>query len=563
MSASHRPTAYISYRWEGAKEHADRIAAGLTAELPELDVFQDSADLRPGDHWPTKLQEALSRASALLVLIDPGWLRHSDEYSRRKLDDERDWVRLEIEHALNRGIAIVPILLDNARLPPAEALPESLRPLTRFQTFSLDRKGVGDRSLFHHLKRILTASIKEGLRLPELGFQILNLELENFRCFEHLSIDFTQDSTLEGDWTCIAGLNGSGKSTVLQALAILMMGPDRARELGGRRLDSMRRLDRKQNRTTALLRARAQLAGEPFVLEMTLKNGGPQTSDHAFWSRAQDLLCVGYGASRNVSDTPDRYDDLSPIVSGFISLFDPMARLRSAETLFEHSGSDPLATGALLEFQALMAKIFEDEVTVVQSGSPIEVEFSTGGPNHGVMDLPDGFRSSVAWLADFCSRSVSLAPSNNESQPMLGMMSGLVMVDEIDLHLHASLQRAIVPRLRRALPKLQWIVTSHAPLVLASFDHNELILLDSNEADGIREFDRQIFGFSADEVYDVLLRTPPSSETSEETLAEALESGKGRRETLEAILKSTPDGSEEDSRARMTRIRERLAKIKP
>ncbi|MEE8291591.1 MAG: toll/interleukin-1 receptor domain-containing protein, partial [Candidatus Tectomicrobia bacterium] len=143
MHASDRSVIYISYRWHGAKAIADSLTAELSAALPDVDVFQDSASLQPGDHWPTRLQEALNLASVLLVLIDHDWLRYADEYGRRRLDDPEDWVRLEIERALGRDVRIIPILLDDAVLPPAQGLPESLRPLTLFQAVPLRSSGPG------------------------------------------------------------------------------------------------------------------------------------------------------------------------------------------------------------------------------------------------------------------------------------------------------------------------------------------------------------------------------------------------------------------------------------
>lgn len=557
MSASVRPVIYISYRWRGAKEIADSLTAELSAALPDVDVFQDSASLEPGDHWPTRLQEALNLASVLLVLIDHDWLRYADEYGRRRLDDPEDWVRLEIERALARRVPIIPILLDDAVLPPAQGLPESMRPLTQFQAMPLQSRDSG--AIADRIRGLLAGSISPASGASALAFQLLDLVITNFRCFEQLALDFSPVSSLDGDWTCIAGINGAGKSTILQAIALLLLGPDLARELGGRRLEAMRRLNAQNEPLDAHLRARARLAGEEYVLELSLASGGPQASDRTFWSRSQDLLRVGYGASRNVSDTPDRHDDLSPMVSGVISLFDPMARLQRAQALFETVNPGPELQSARWVFEQLLGKVFEEELTIRQSQSGLAMGFSTGGPHVSVLDLPDGFRSSLTWLADLCTRWVALNPSSRESPPSLDAISGLVMVDEVDLHLHASLQRAIVPRLRRALPGLQWIVTSHAPLVLASFDRTELVPL---EEDGIRQLDRQILSFSADQVYDFLLRTSPSSEVIEEQLGEPVPRPQSRQEELEALLGAAPHVSEEESKARMARIRQRVRELK-
>lgn len=98
--------------------------------------------------------------------------------------------------------------------------------------------------------------------------------------------------------------------------------------------------------------------------------------------------------------------------------------------------------------------------------------------NGEVMKLPvtalsDGYQSTISWIADllghmFLDGGANIEPSN---------MSGIVLLDEIDLHLHPTWQRRIVPILRRIFPKLQFIVTTHSPLVLTGFEKDEIIRL--------------------------------------------------------------------------------------
>ena len=67
----------------------------------------------------------------LLALIGPQWLTITDENGQRRLDNPEDYVRLEIETALTRKIRVIPILVDDARMPRANELPPSLAPLVR------------------------------------------------------------------------------------------------------------------------------------------------------------------------------------------------------------------------------------------------------------------------------------------------------------------------------------------------------------------------------------------------------------------------------------------------
>lgn len=76
----------------------------------------------------------------------------------------------------------------------------------------------------------------------------------------------------------------------------------------------------------------------------------------------------------------------------------------------------------------------------------------------------------------------------------------------------------LVPRLRKALPNVQFIVTTHSPLVLASFDRDELVVLDKDQPGGKRKVDRQIFGMTMNDIYDYLMDVEPESIVLDEML---------------------------------------------
>ena len=141
------------------------------------------------------------------------------------------------------------------------------------------------------------------------------------------------------------------------------------------------------------------------------------------------------------------------------------------------------------------------------------IDFTLGdGVGVGLDQLPDGYRSTIAWLADLCvgwqekSRGRTLYPKE---------VSGIVMIDEVTLHLHPRLERDVVPILRDLLPGVQFIVTTHSPMVLASFAIDEVRLLGANPFRVIPHSDREIIGMTMDDVYTWLLDTPPLSKVIE------------------------------------------------
>ena len=91
-------------------------------------VFKDVDNIDPGDDFVERIAAAVGSCDVLLVLIGPQWLTISDENGHRRLDNPEDYVRLEIETALTRKIRVIPILVDDARIPRGNELPPTPGP---------------------------------------------------------------------------------------------------------------------------------------------------------------------------------------------------------------------------------------------------------------------------------------------------------------------------------------------------------------------------------------------------------------------------------------------------
>jgi hypothetical protein len=570
MSKSRR-VVYISWRDRESKETADWLVERLGVDPTlQVDVFYDRFSLVSFDIWKARQEVVWDRTSVLLLLIDKDWVRHADEYGRRLIDEPYDKHRREIERALERGIPIFPVLLDSARMPPAKALPPSLATLSELPTFNLSSTAMEKN--FYDLRSALRNLLRDNSALESYRrdsfstLRVLHLEVEGFRCFERFEVDLARPSKLPGHWTCIAGLNGAGKSSLLQALALLLMGPENSRELGGARLAGMRRRQAEGPTPDAHLKARVEHLGQEMTLEMTIDSrGGGKRVENDPWSELNQSLILGYGATRNLADAPDRYGELSPAVRACISLFDSLARLEDGEWLLRDWERDYKSvikrTYAGELFMQIIKRLLKEEIAPARSPDERFLFRSPprlGDPTVVAHELPDGFRSTVAWIADMCIQWVSLGKTPRWTSPE--EMAGVVLVDEIDLHLHASLQRALVPRLRRILPKIQFVVTSHSPLILSSFDQQELVLLDRTQPGGIRELDRQILGFTPDQVYEWLMGTPASSEAVDEYLSQA-DQLRQQGEQLSDVLGVSPDLDSEAARKRAATIKSRIERL--
>ena len=127
---------FISYRRTDARWPADRLVKDLEDAFGEPTVFLDARDIHAGSDFTEVIEDQLSRAGALLVLIGEKWLRAHDEFFRRRLDREDDWLRHEIRTGLAKAdCSVIPVLLDEAQLPhDEEAFPADISKLVNRQS---------------------------------------------------------------------------------------------------------------------------------------------------------------------------------------------------------------------------------------------------------------------------------------------------------------------------------------------------------------------------------------------------------------------------------------------
>ena len=121
---------FISYRRTDSDVAAGRLADDLSEILGPGRVFRDIDSLEAGEDFPRALDRALDSCSAVIALIGPRWSNAVNDKGDRRLDDPKDWVRLEIARALERDIRVIPVLV-SATMPRELELPPDLAPLLR------------------------------------------------------------------------------------------------------------------------------------------------------------------------------------------------------------------------------------------------------------------------------------------------------------------------------------------------------------------------------------------------------------------------------------------------
>ena len=120
---------FISYRRADSTDVTGRIYDRLTGHFGRSAIFKDVDSIPLGIDFKEHLKEAVSRCKIFLVVIGNRWLNATDSKQENRLQDPGDFVRIEIEAALNQDILIIPLLVHGATMPTEEHLPPSLRKL--------------------------------------------------------------------------------------------------------------------------------------------------------------------------------------------------------------------------------------------------------------------------------------------------------------------------------------------------------------------------------------------------------------------------------------------------
>lgn len=350
---------------------------------------------------------------------------------------------------------------------------EGLLPLLRSRPSGLDLPATWDR--LH-----LPPPRPEPPRGYSAPVQLRAVTLRNLRCFAELTIAVQPRPPEAGGWLVLVGENGVGKTTVLRALALTCLDPAIATAV----LTQMR----EQSRVPML-----QNSNLPGECVLTLRDGTLRAllthrGDHEAVSQAEDSpprpLLYAYGSRRGSAlGGPDRDLALGPLAD-VNTLFDGREGLIHGETWLKNR-----KLAAMQHKGGLPEHIYDAIIAVLLKLLPGVTEIDVrddrvwvSGPAIGASPLgglSDGYLSTAGWVLDLLARYLDRAQQRGwQVDPDFpARLEGLVLIDEVDQHMHPRWQVRILSDLRLVFPRLSFVVTTHSPLTLISAEDGEIVML--------------------------------------------------------------------------------------
>ena len=299
------------------------------------------------------------------------------------------------------------------------------------------------------------------------------IEIQNFRAIQDLTLRFPEPAVaaqsrpnVEGSppasWLMLLGENGSGKSSVLQAVAVALIGEKWRHRL---QLDARHFL--RKGTSTGFVRL--FLTGLNAPIQLRFSNDSA-----AFESEPKEpkVLLLGYGSTRLLPRAPvastQQFD-----FARIDNLFNPFEPLNDAATWLASLDPGRFETVA----RALRAILqLGPEDRLVQVNGHVEAEIF--GTRVTLDDLSDGYQSVVALATDIMRVMLNRWDA-------MEIAEGVVVLDEIGSHLHPRWRMRIVDALRQTLPRVQFLVSTHDPLCLRGLTSGEVAVMRRDAANRI------------------------------------------------------------------------------
>lgn len=321
--------------------------------------------------------------------------------------------------------------------------------------------------------------------IPEAPVRIESIELADIGGIGRLSINLKQPLSGLGQWAVLLGPNGSGKTTILRSLVLALRNvknpaiwPKRVFGLAWQRVQSPLEVGSISPSITVRL-------GDGVEHRTQFRPGhGLNVSQLPEQSRTNLFPVFAYGCRRGSAlggsaREVNLEDDSGPEVA---TLFDEGADLIQAETWLVALEGDTTRSvkskkiyisviAALRQLLGVEGIIVVDQRLWILEATGSRIPFSS---------MSDGYLTQAGWFLDLIARWLKIADLEGVEidERFMSNMRGLVLIDEIDLHLHPQWQIEIISRTRALFPQMSFVVTTHNPLTLVGAQADEIWILE-------------------------------------------------------------------------------------
>ena len=354
---------------------------------------------------------------------------------------------------------------------------------------------------------------------------IYRVELENFRCFESLTLDIDLSASI-APWTLLTGDNASGKTTLLKAIALGLC--DRSSAAGLLRESDSGYIRHGQKSSTSTIRIHLRKWPEDQTnkkysitthltrLTDNLESLEQETHPKEDFPWDQIFVC-GYGAGRGTSGTGDIAGYTA--ISAVYNLFNYSEGLQNPELTIRRLEQSSGRNNDALD---IAEKILDLSSLRLAQDGPSDAGIWVKDPRGidiAMRDLADGYKSTFLWITDLLGWA--LVKQSGKAREI----EGIVIIDEIEQHLHPKWQKSIIRMLRNTWPQVQFFAATHSPLVARSFrsignqsPHKHYHLRNSDDGGGVEAVSIPPMGgkrtdqILASEAFDYLIDDDPDAE---------------------------------------------------
>ncbi|MCT7955497.1 AAA family ATPase [Laspinema palackyanum] len=401
--------------------------------------------------------------------------------------------------------------------------------------------------------------------------KVYKITTHNFKGFEQRTFE------LSAPFTLIIGDNGKGKTAILDALAIgisdLLSGFDEPGSSRNITNDDVRQQKYQQGETTdiqpqypASVTCEGLFEGQEIVWGQSVTGKNQLQKDKNIENLSKQLrekadngenirlpLVAYYGTDRLWIPNPEPSDSPGVRTSrtqGYLNCLHPDAHVKKLIEWLKQETENSLKSGGQDGDLLLVVKnaIYDcmkaedwDDISYVfgEAGQGDVLAKAKDGRLLPLRMLSDGVRNVLAMVADIAYRAAMLNP--HFGRDAAKKTSGIVLIDEIDLHLHPSWQRHIVEDLHRTFPEIQFIATTHSPFIVQSLRKGKLLNLDPQEPSeyydqSIEDITENVMGVELPQKSERFLKMKAAAKEYYAVLEESQDASPERKEQLKTKL---------------------------